>query len=142
MDPNSLPPQGPLEVVPAMNTIERVNVETPTVPTVMCATDAQVATQEIAATNAPATPTDHHPKESTNVKVYSNSLPTPILINVLQHALTDHPDQNFVSQICSNLGSGARIGYDGQRSPRFSRNLPTALADPDVVTKNLMHEIS
>lgn len=80
-----------------MNTMQRVNVETATVPTVMCATDAQVGTQEIDATNAAATPTDHHPKESTNAKVFSNSLPTLILIDVLEHALTDHPDQNFVA---------------------------------------------
>ena len=101
-DPNSLPPQGPLEVVPAMNTMQRVNVETPTVPTVMCATDAQVATQKVAATNATATTTDHHPKESTNVKRFSNSSPKPTLIDVSEHALTNHPDQNFVPQICSS----------------------------------------
>ena len=68
----------------------------------MCATDAQVATQKITATNNAATPTDHHQKESTNVKVFSNSLPTPILIDVLEHTLTDHPGQNFVSQIFSS----------------------------------------
>ena len=66
---NSLPPQGPQEVVPDINTMQRVNVERPAVPTVMCATDAQVAPQEIAAlTNAAATSTGHPLEESTNAK--------------------------------------------------------------------------
>ena len=46
MDPNLQPPQGPLEGVSAMNTTEKTNVNTPSVPTVMCATDAQVATHQ------------------------------------------------------------------------------------------------
>jgi hypothetical protein len=40
------------------------------------------------------------------------------------------------------LRFGARIGFEGQRAPKFSRNLPTALADPSVVTNNLAHEIA
>ena len=69
-DSNSLPPQGPQEVVPDINTMQRVNAETPAVSyTVMCATDAHVASQEIAAlTNAAATSTGHPLEESTNAK--------------------------------------------------------------------------
>ena len=37
---------------------------------------------------------------------------------------------------------GARIGFEGQRTPRFSKNLPTALNQPSIVTSNLEHEVS
>ena len=86
-------------------------------------------------------PTAASPPDQRNAKT-DNKLPTPILIDNLEYALTDHPDKQFVVEICNNLRSGARIGFEGQRAPRFSRNLPTALADPNVVTQNLAHEIS
>ena len=37
---------------------------------------------------------------------------------------------------------GARIGFEGQRTPRFSKHLPTALNQPSIVTSNLEHEVS
>ena len=37
---------------------------------------------------------------------------------------------------------GANIGFFGQRSPGFSRNLPTALAQPDIVKANLDKKVS
>ena len=39
------------------------------------------------------------------------------------------------------LREGARIGYSGPRSPRFSNNLPTAYLNPEVVTANLNDEV-
>ncbi len=78
---------------------------------------------------------------STNIS-YPNLLPTPIIVDRLESALNGHPDPHFVFQVCNNLRHGAQIGFEGQRAPRFSRNLPTALADPSVVTSNLAHEIS
>ena len=39
------------------------------------------------------------------------------------------------------MGGARRSGFEGQRAPRFSCNLPRALADPNVVTQNLAHEI-
>jgi len=34
------------------------------------------------------------------------------------------------------------VSRTGPRAPRFSRNLPTALDQPNVVTANLMKEVS
>ena len=44
--------------------------------------------------------------------------------------------------MCQNLRYGARIGFQGQRAPRFSKNLPTAHADPTTVSSNLATEVS
>ena len=68
--------------------------------------------------------------------------PTPIVITKLEDALAGHPDTRFVSQLCDNLRYGARIGFEGERTPRFSKNLPTAVAHPSIVTSNLENEIS
>ena len=67
---------------------------------------------------------------------------TPIFVANLEDSLAGHPDPTLVSQLCSNLKDGARIGFEGQRAPRFSKNLPTALTHPNIVTSNLEHEIS
>jgi hypothetical protein len=69
-------------------------------------------------------------------------IPTPINVNLLEKALKGHPDRQFVSQLCQNLRHGARIGFQGKRVQRFSKNLPTALADPTVVSSNLATEVS
>ena len=45
-----------------------------------------------------------------------------------------HPDWVFVNKLCLELRKGARIGYSGPRQFRFSRNLPTASLNPEVVT--------
>jgi hypothetical protein len=75
-------------------------------------------------------------------EVKDQPLPTPISIQHLKTALLGHPDQNFVSQLCNNFKFGVHIGFQGQRSPRFSRNLPTAFANPDIVSSNLATEVS
>jgi hypothetical protein len=149
MDPSKiLPSQGPLEEeIPAMNIIKGVSVKTPVVPTVTNATDAQVPTQASAAINVDQSMTNSPGAASSQRSLrmsidYYNQLPTPILVDKLESALSGHPDSNFVFQVCNNLRFGARIGFEGQRAPKFSRNLPTALADPSVVTNNLAHEIS
>lgn len=69
-------------------------------------------------------------------------LPTPINVDILENVLLDHPNRDFVLRLCSNLRYGADIGYTGPRVPRFSRNLPTALAQPEIVTQNLATEIA
>ena len=56
--------------------------------------------------------------------------------------LVDHLDRLFVLRLCNSLRYGADIGYKGLRVPRFSRNLPTALDQPNVVTANLMKEVA
>ena len=72
----------------------------------------------------------------------TGSLPTPINVNSLEMVLVDHPDRLFVSRLCNSLKYGADIGYKGARVPRFSWNLPTVLAQPDLVTANLMKEVA
>ena len=69
-------------------------------------------------------------------------VPTPIKTQYLQAALSGHPDQNFVTQLCNNFTFGVHIGFQGQRGPRFSKNLPTAFANPDIVSSNLAAEVS
>lgn len=75
-------------------------------------------------------------------KAFTGPLPTPINVNSLERVLTDHPNRIFVSRLCNSLKYGADIGYKGTQVPRFSRNLPTALDQPDVVTANLMKEVA
>ena len=79
-------------------------------------------------TREPLTP--HLPGES---EAFTGSLPTPVNVNSLERVLVDHPDR---------LRYGADIGYKGPRVPRFSRNLPTALHQPHVVTANVMKEVA
>ena len=88
-------------------------------------------------TREPLTP--HLPGQS---EAFTGSLPTPVNVNSLERVLVDHPDRLFVLHLCNILRYGADIGYRGPRVPRFSRNLPTALYQPHVVTANLMKEVA
>ena len=81
------------------------------------------------------------PQATTNHE-FAGSLPTPINVNRLEIALADHPKRVFVSNLLQTFRLGANIGFFGRRSPRFSRNLPTALAQPDIVKANLDKEVS
>ena len=81
------------------------------------------------------------PQATTNYE-FAGSLPTPINVNRLEIALADHPNRVFVSNLLQTFRLGANIGFFGRRSPRFSRNLPTALAQPDIVKANLDKEVS
>lgn len=54
-----------------------------------------------------------------NVRKYL--IPTPIVVTKLEDTLAGHANPQFVSQLCDNLRYGARIGFDGQRIPRFSK---------------------
>ena len=60
----------------------------------------------------------------------------------LKLELADHPVQNFVFNLITTLEEGARIGYSGPRSVRFSPNLIPAAQHPDVVSLNLQKEIN
>ena len=64
---------------------------------------------------------------------FTGSLPTPIKVDLLEVTLVDHPDRIFVSNLLQTFRQGANIGFLGSRTARFSKNLPTALAQPDVV---------
>lgn len=69
-------------------------------------------------------------------------LPTPINVRRLEETLINHPDQEFVSKLCNNLRYGADVGFTGRRVARFSRNLPTALSQPNIVSENLSREVA
>lgn len=88
-------------------------------------------------TREPLTP--NLPRES---EAFTGYLPTPVNVDSLERVLVDHPDRLFVLRLCNSLRYGADIGYKGPRVPRFSRNLPTALDQPNVVTANLMKEVA
>ena len=81
------------------------------------------------------------PQATTNHE-FAGSLPTPINVNRLEIALADYPNRVFVSNLLQTFRLGANIGFFGRRSPRFARNLPTALAQPDIVKANLDKEVS
>ena len=49
---------------------------------------------------------------------------------------------NVLNLLCLELREGARIGYSGPRHFRFSKNLPTASLNPEVVTSNLTEEVN
>ena len=67
---------------------------------------------------------------------------TPVNVVKLYQALSNHPEREFVTKLCSELREGARIGYSGPRRPRFSNNLHTAYLNPEVVTGNLADEVA
>ena len=69
-------------------------------------------------------------------------LPTPSNVQRLKDALTNHPDQDFVSRLCNNFRYGADVGFTGRRVSRFSRNLPSAVSQPSIVTENLSREVA
>ena len=70
------------------------------------------------------------------------SIITPIQVNVLETLLSPHPDQSFVQKLCSELRTGVRIGYRGPRQPRLSKNLVSALQNPDIISDNLAQEVA
>ena len=67
---------------------------------------------------------------------------TPVNVFNLHRALHNHPNREFVNKLCLELMEGAMIGYSGPRQFRFSRNLPTASLNPEVVTSNLADEVA
>ena len=67
---------------------------------------------------------------------------TKVNVFNLQCALHSHIDRVFVNKMCLELREGARIGYSGPGQFRFSRNLPTASLNPEVVTSNLLEEVA
>ena len=71
-----------------------------------------------------------------------NPLPTSVSVENLEAALSSHPNQNFVLQLRNIFKYGEQIGFYGKRSARFSKNLPTAFENPDVILANLAKEVS
>ena len=71
----------------------------------------------------------------------NNNIVTPIHVDALEDALRGHPNPSFVLKLCSDLRSGARLGYDGPRQSKFS-NLKSAIDNPTIVSNNLAKEVA
>ena len=56
--------------------------------------------------------------------------------------MSGYPDSSFVYELRNIFRQGARIGFQGQRTHRISKNLPTAFPNPIVVSSNLANEVS
>ena len=82
------------------------------------------------------------PAPVTESKNTFSPLPIPINVQRLKDALTNHPDQDFVSRLCINFRYGADVGFSGRHVSRFSRNLPSAVSQPSIVTENLSREVA
>lgn len=66
---------------------------------------------------------------------------TPVNIPLLHELLKCHPNQEFVSKLCTGLSSGFRVGYTGGRFTRTAPNLPSAKQHPHVIEENLLEEV-
>ncbi len=101
----------------------------------------------VAPRRQPENRTDSH---KSNINNSSNLIPlafdptivTPIRVDALEHALLGHPDRSFVLKLCSDLRFGARLGYDGPRMSKFSKNLKSAVDNPTIVSSNLAKEVA
>ena len=82
------------------------------------------------------------PVNTSNCQEPMAPLPTPVNVTALDKVLREHPDRIFVTKLYSYLKTGADIGYTGSRTRRFSKNLPTALAQPEIVSENLAKEVA
>lgn len=97
--------------------------------------------------NGPVSPAVTAPTELTNTPLSTGAISkhsgtvTPVNVVSLKSGLSGHPNQLFVDKLCSELTEGARIGYSGPRSPRFSKNLPTASENPTIVSNNIAEEV-
>ena len=66
---------------------------------------------------------------------------TPINLPLLTELLSNHPDRIFVSNLCTGLSHGFRVGYKGGRFPRTAKNLPSAKQHPSIIAENLLSEV-
>ena len=72
----------------------------------------------------------------------NNNIVTPIHVDALEDALRGHPDPSFVLKLRSDLRFGARLGYDGPRKSKFSKNLKSAIDNRTIVSNNLAKEVA
>ncbi|CAB4018174.1 Hypothetical predicted protein [Paramuricea clavata] len=79
---------------------------------------------------------------SSNSILLDNTIVTPIRVDALEDALCGHPDSSFFLKLCSDLRFGARLGYDGPRMSKFSKNLKFGIDNPTVVSTNLAKEVA
>ena len=67
---------------------------------------------------------------------------TPVNVDRLETELFNYPFEPFVTHLLQGFRFGFRIGYDGPRQFRFSKNLKSATSLPDVIERNLLKEVS
>ena len=79
---------------------------------------------------------------SNSIPSDNNNLVTPIHVDSLEDALRGHPDPSFVLKLCSDLRFGARLGYNGPRKFKFSKNVKSAIDNPTIVSNNLAKEVA
>ena len=150
MDPTiiNLPQGAPGEGVSAISTMGMPIATVKHVHTATCVTNARDHTPnacvlpldqpgQVGKKTKPRKGTIDHPEPN---KI--NLLPTPVSVENLETALSSHPKQNFVLELCNIFKYGAHIGFQGKRSARFSKNLPTAFENPDIISANLAKEVS
>ena len=95
-------------------------------------------------TNSPLPNKTHFSQDYPTDRILGQDLfknKTPINVDRLEWELIGHPNQNLAAKSCKELRSGARVGYDGPRTPKWSRNLPTAFENPKIVSENLAKEV-
>ncbi len=69
---------------------------------------------------------------------------SPINLVQLEPFLQAHPDQCYASYIYKSIQEGFRIGFHGPRDHlrSYTRNHPSALANPHVVQEKLCTELA
>ena len=66
----------------------------------------------------------------------------PYVLKRSKNLLSGYPDSSFVYELRNIFRQDARMGFQGQRTHRFSINLPTAFSNPTIVSSNLSKEVS
>ena len=67
---------------------------------------------------------------------------TPLLSEVWEEELADHPDQVFAAYVVNGIKQGFRVGYDRSKPlASCSANMVSALEHPDVVSNYLGQEL-
>lgn len=82
---------------------------------------------------------DNNPHSAGNLQLFSADQ-----LETLRTMIEDKVSESSrdIAKLLQTFRLGANIGFFGRCSPRFSRNLPTALAQPDIVKANLDKEVS
>ena len=68
---------------------------------------------------------------------------TPLISEVWEHELANHPDQSFAAYVVNGIKQGFRVGYD--RANTYAScisNMVSALQHPDVVADYLQQELA
>ena len=82
------------------------------------------------------------PNENVNTYINNLSTSTPVNVTYLKHELQFHPNATFVLHLIQGFQESFRIGFEGPCAPRFSKNLKSAAEHPDLVSKNLLKEVT